>query len=234
MAKKDNLYDKIENSLKEEKETTKKEVKDKTNHKKEVEEKSPKNSKVKINENKKNVTLNEVVSKINDEKGQIKNPPIEKKESLISSIIVIILIIAIIWGITYYLFLGPKAVFKKSEVKENVEEKVPVIDKVNESVKNASETSARGLIDAAYLWYTEALLKYGSLVDVQVSADGTITKLNSNDSLTIENEKLNVKSLPTSLESMVISKDGIIVASKINYNDYCFTYNGETLTEIDC
>ena len=191
----------------------------------------------KIDITKENVTLNEVVSKINAEKGQIKNSPTPKKESLMSSIIVIILIIVILWGIIYYLFVGPKAIFKTSESTEKVEEKtdeVPVIDDVNEGVKSSSETSARGLIDAAYLWYTEALLKYGSLVDVQVLPDVTITKMNSTDSLNLETEKLHINSLPTSLESMVISKDGIIVASKINYNDYCFTYDGENLTEIDC
>lgn len=180
------------------------------------------------------LTLNELVTKINKEKGNIENPPSEKKDNPLASLVAIALIIAMLWIIIYILFVGPNAKFEIKEKQNNQNEQE--IDQTNYDLarKKSSEISAEKVIEAAYLWYTGALMKYETLVDVQVLADGTIAKLNPNDKINLQNEKLNIDTLPTDIDSMVISKEGIIVASKINYNNYCFNYNGDQLTEIEC
>ncbi len=190
---------------------------------------------------KEDVTITEVVSKINEEKGHIKNPEITNKKSGMSSIILLLLVIVVIWAMIYYLFLSPNAYLKNNDKENTLENEVTddaqtENDEVNEELLMIAETSAQNFVSAAMLWHQDALMRYGSLTDVEVLKDGSVVKLDEQDSFALNNdEKINVSgSLPDSINSMIISKDGIIVISQINFNGYCFDYNGESLTNVEC
>lgn len=228
----EDMYSKIEKVAKEE---SKKETKS---------DKPEEKLKADIDLSKEGVTLTEVVSNINEEKGKIQNPSIVEKKSPFLSIILIVLGIVIIWSILYYLFLSPDAYLKKNNLDEtkdvtNTTETTidnSTLDEEDSTEMLVAEASAQNFVDAATLWYTEALMRYGSLTDVNVLADGSIVKLNSSDSFNLKaEEKVNVKgSYPTSINSMIISKEGIIVISQIKFDNYCFDYDGENLINIKC
>lgn len=244
----EDMYEKIEKSIKEKDLKDKDKLEDKIDNnqekaletKKEDKKEDKKASSSAIDFNKEGVTITEIVSKINEEKGQIKNLPIVKKKTSYTSMLFIILGIAIIWCAIYYLFLSPNAYFSDNKVKQDEKIEKPTNDSIpnndNQVALTAARLSAQNFIDAATLWYNDALLRYGSLTDVKVLNNGRIFKLNEQDEFNLKSdEKLNIKgSLPNSINSMIISKEGIIVVSQINFNDYCFDYDGEILTNVKC
>ena len=160
----------------------------------------------------------------------------KNKKNELSSVFVLVLIIIVIWGIIYFLFLNNPD-FKTKQPKKNIEttEKEPSDEYIkDEKNKEIAEENALIFVDSAKEWHSDALKRYGSLVDVRVLFDGRVVKLNKEDNFNLDNEKINVETLPDSINSMIISKEGIIVISQIDFNNYCFDYDGDNLTNVEC